>query len=196
VQLFRCGERVVIGVPESHLELLQQRSVEHTELDFDHSNTIRKWLTDIDTVERVVGPMFYGYTDRETFTPVESSARVLTAEDESDYDTFRSAIPDDEWEHGGLEFSTDETVGLFVDGILVSIAGYSIWDGLIAHISVVTHPEHRSEGYGRKVVSQVTEQALSEGLIPQYRTSDVWPWSVSLARGLGFERFATAYLGV
>lgn len=196
VQLFRRGERVVIGAPEPYVEQLQQRSGELATLDLDESNTVRKWLTDIDIVDRVIGPTFYGYTDRETFTPVESNARTLTVDDESAYDAFQAAIPDDEWEQGGTGFVAGETVGRFVDDRLVSLAGYEQWDGLIAHISVVTHPEYRGEGYGRAVVSQVTEQALSEGLTPQYRTSDAWPWSVSVARGLGFERFVTAYLGV
>jgi GNAT superfamily N-acetyltransferase len=195
VQLFRRGERVVIGAPESDIEQLRQRSAELETLDLD-SHTVLKWLTDIERVERVIGPTFYGYTDRETFSPVESNARTLTSEDESVYNAFQAAIPDDEWEQGGKGFVAGETVGRFVDDRLVSLAGYEQWDGLIAHISVVTHPEYRSGGHGRAVVSRVTEQALSAGLIPQYRTSDDWPWSVSVAQRLGFERFVTAYLGV
>ena len=60
----------------------------------------------------------------------------------------------------------------------------------------MTHPDHRSSGHGRAVVSLVTERALEVGLVPQYRTADTWPWSVALAEGLGYERFATSYRGV
>jgi hypothetical protein len=196
VQLFHAGDAVVIGAPHSYLELLQQRSVELGALDSNDSDTVQKWLTDLDLVERVIGPTFYGYTDREVFSPVESNTRILTREDKSAYDTFRAAIPDEEWKQGGTRFTPGETVGLFVDDILISTAGYAIWDDLIAHVSVITHLEYRNERHGHAVVSQATEQALSEGLIPQYRTSDAWPWSISLANGLGFERFVTAYLGV
>ena len=76
------------------------------------------------------------------------------------------------------------------------MAGYDIWDGLIAHVAVVTHPDHRSSGNGRAAASLLTDRALDAGLLPQYRTSDAWPWSVALAEGLGYERFATSYRGV
>ena len=60
----------------------------------------------------------------------------------------------------------------------------------------MTHPDHRSAGHGRAAVSLLTDRALDAGLLPQYRTADTWPWSVALAEGLGYERFATSYLGV
>lgn len=151
IQLFRRGEKVVIGAPELHVEQLQQRFDELATLELGNSDAIRKWLTDIDVVKRVIGPTFYGYTDRETFTPVESNARALTVDDESAYNAFQAAIPDDEWERGGTGFVAGETVGRFVDNKLVSLAGYERWDDLIAHVSVVTHPEYRDEGHGRAV---------------------------------------------
>lgn len=106
---------------------------------------------------------------------------------------FRRSIPG---EQGGMQFIPGKTVGLFVDEQLVAAAGFTVWNGLLAHLAVVTHPNYRSQGYGKTVVSRATEQAFADGLLPQYRTSDVWPWSVALAQSLGFHRFTTACFGI
>jgi GNAT superfamily N-acetyltransferase len=156
---------------------------------------VRDRLEAVVAPERVLGPAFYGYVDPTTFDPVDDEARVLETDDESAFETLRAAVPDEEWANGGPEFRPGETVGRFVDD-LVAVAGYDVWDGLIAHVAVVTHPDHRSSGNGRAAVSLLTDRALDAGLLPQYRTSDAWPWSVALAEGLGYERFATSYRGV
>lgn len=196
VQLFHTNKAVVVGAPRSLMDLCEQYSAALATIDTETCDDLREWVRDIETVDRVIGPVFYGYTDVETFDPINSEARILTRSDETAFGTFRKEIPDVEWEHGGPEFIPERTIGVFANGSLVAIAGYEIWDDLIAHIAVVTHPDHRNEGYGRKVVSRVTDQALIEGFVPQYRTLDAWASSVALARGLGFERFSTAYIGI
>lgn len=196
VQLFCRNDALVVGAPNALVESAKDQGEALETLDTDTVDEVHEWFTYFDGIEQVLGPTFYGYSDRETFSSIESDARVLTSADNTAYQTFRSSIPDEEWEHGGMQFTPDETVGLFVDGKLVAIAGYDVWDGLLAHLAVVTHPDHRNQGYGKAVVSRATEQALADGLLPQYRTSDAWPWSVTLAQNLGFHRFTTAYFGV
>jgi len=197
IQLFVPDDAVVVGAPDGLVESVQRRT--DALAGADDQDTLRSWLDGFDAVGTVLGPTFYGYTDRETFTGDEgraSRARILEAGDEAVFHRLREAVPDEEWDQGGTEFGPGETVGRFVDGELVAVAGFAVWDGLLAHLAVVTHPDHRGEGHGRTVVARATERALAEGLVPQYRTSDAWPWSVALAQNLGFERFATGYLGV
>lgn len=196
IQLFCHGDALVVGVPDALLDAAEDRSETIMSLDTESEDAVHGWLTRFDGIEQVFGPTFYGYADRETFTPVESDARVLTAADTAAYQAFRRSIPDTEWERGGTQFTPGETVGLFVDGGLVAVAGFDVWEGLLAHLAVVTRPNHRGNGYGQLVVSQATERAFADGFLPQYRTSDAWPWSVALAQNLGFHRFTTAYLGV
>jgi GNAT superfamily N-acetyltransferase len=194
VEIFERDDALAIGAPELFVELLRDRTDDFASINVTDSEAIREILTDLGTIEAVLGPAFYGYVDRETFTPIESSARTLTAADSSAYERFRAIVPDAEWEQGGSGFEPGETVGLFVGEDLVAVAAYDLWDDLLAHLAVVTHPEYRGEGYGRAVVSRATDRALAEGYLPQYRTLDAWPWSVALARELGFERFATSML--
>lgn len=193
VQLFRRGESLVVGAPESFVEPLRRRIGDRTGLDIANRRALEEWFSAFGDVT-VFGPAFYGYTDWNAFDPVASNARVLTVADEAAYERLRAAVPDREWEQGGVAFIPDRTVGRFAAGDLVAIADYDVRDGVLAHIAVVTWPNRRSEGHGRAVVSRVTERVLAEGLLPQYRTLDAWPWSVALAAGLGFERFATGSL--
>lgn len=194
VEIFECDDALAIGAPEPLVEPLCGRTADLASINVTDPEAVREPLVDLGAIEAVLGPAFYGYVDRETFTPIESSARTLTAADSSAYERFRAIVPDAEWEQGGLGFEPGETIGLFVGEDLVAVAAHEVWDGLLAHLAVVTHPEHRGEGYGRAVVSRATDRALTEGFLPQYRTLDVWPWSVALARELGFERFATSIL--
>ncbi|GAA0539110.1 GNAT family N-acetyltransferase [Halorubrum ejinorense] len=196
IQLFSHGDSQIVGVPGPLLDAAEDRSETEIPLDAEDEDAVHGWLTRFDGIEQAIGPTFYGYADRETFTPVESDARALTAADAAAYRSFQRSIPDNEWEQGGTQFTPGETVGLFVDEELVAVAGFDVWEGVLAHLAVVTRPDNRGHGYGRSVVSQATEKAFADGLLPQYQTSDAWPWSVALAQDLGFHRFATAYLGV
>jgi RimJ/RimL family protein N-acetyltransferase len=193
VQVFRCGESVVVGAPAEMVAVVRERA--GSLADAEREDDVAGWLEGFDPVEGVLGPTFYGYADRESFSPVESDARVLRADDEGAFESLRVAVPEQEWEHGGPAFTPGETVGVFEDGSLVAVSGFAVWDDLLAHLAVVAHPAHRGEGHGQAVVSRAAERAFTAGYVPQYRTADAWPWSVALAERLGFERFATAFLG-
>ena len=175
-------------------QLTIDKALEH--LDTSSRAEIVDWFDTFDTIETVLGPAFWGYTDQEAFTAIESDARLLNTADKPAYDAFRSRVADEDWDNGGPSFVPRETTGLFVEGELVAASGYEVWDELIAHIAVVTHPDYRGNSYGQAVVSRATETALTAGLLPQYRTLDAWPWSVALARKLRYTRFATGYFGV
>ncbi|MFD1646765.1 GNAT family N-acetyltransferase [Haloarchaeobius litoreus] len=197
VQVFVRDGTVAVGAPSAFVADCRARADALAAVAADDPAALERWVEErVAPVETVLGPAFYGYTDRERFEPVASAARVLTDDDEAAYDRFRAAVPADEWDAGGPAFEPGETVGIEADGRLVAAAGFKVWDEQIAHVGVVTHPDYRSRGFGRAVVSRATERALDAGLWPQYRTLDAWPWSVALAEGLGFERFATGLLVV
>ena len=61
---------------------------------------------------------------------------------------------------------------------------------MIAHIGVITHPAHRGHSYGRAVVTQITQHALAQQLVPQYRTLEANIASVAVGTAVGFERYA------
>jgi len=194
IQLFECAGALVVGAPEPLVSEMREAAAAAPTVE--DPRVVREWVEEFTPVAEVLGPTFYGYADRETVEPGDSEARVLRPPDEPAHDQFRAAITEAEWRQGAPGFDPGRTVGVFVGERLVATAGWEVWDGLLAHLGVVTHPEYRDRGYGRAVVSLATDRALAAGLLPQYRTLDAWSGSVRLAEGLGFERFATAVLVV
>lgn len=143
-------------------------------------------------VDKIIGPAFIGYADRRSFQPAkESAAELLRKEDGGQVAALRAACDPADWEHGGRELGENPAIGCFTRSELVALAGYEIWTGGIAHISIVTHPLYRRQGYGRAAVSRVTKIALDRGLVPQYRTLDGNAPSIKIASTLGFTRYAT-----
>lgn len=144
-------------------------------------------------IDRIIGPAFIGYTDRTIFRPVSvGGVRFLGGEDIEALKTLQAACSALEWEHGGSRLGEQPLVGAFDGGRLVAVAGYQIWDSGIAHISVIAHPQYRSYGYGKAVVSELTEEAINRGLVPQYRTLVANKSSMAVANRLGFARYATS----
>jgi len=143
-------------------------------------------------IELVVGPAFVGYTDALAFRPDSaSSTRILESQDVRAFADLRAACHALEWEHGGCQLGSQPVVGAYAGGRLVAVAGYELWGNAIAHIAVITHPQYRGQGYGKAVVSRLTAEVLRQGLVPQYQTLETNTASLAIARGLGFERYAT-----
>jgi GNAT superfamily N-acetyltransferase len=142
--------------------------------------------------EDVVGPAFIGYADATTFLgAAEADARLLDDTDGAVIAALRSSCSPIEWEHGGAS-PGEPAVGAFRDGELTALSSYSIWGDRIAHIGIVTHPQHRGQGCGRAAVSAMTRIVLERGLVAQYRTLVANAPSMAIARRLGFERYAVS----
>jgi GNAT superfamily N-acetyltransferase len=137
--------------------------------------------------ERVIGPAFLGYAAKVT-APAHA-IRELGPVDAAAVQSLEQACPPEEWEHGGSA-GAQPASGIFADDRLAACASYEGWGGLIAHISVVTHPAYRNRGYGRSTVAHVARRALAAGLLPQYRTLETNGPSLRIARSLGFQSFA------
>ena len=138
----------------------------------------------------VIGPAYIGYA--EVAGSVTHPVRSLTGRDVSAAGALRAACPESEWEHGGSVVGEHPSSGVFVGSELVTLAGYEVWGGSIAHISVVTHPAFRGRGFGRSTVAHLAHVALVAGLVPQYRTLETNRASIRIAESLGFTHYATS----
>ena len=139
-------------------------------------------------VEKVIGPAEVWYADASTFRPSfgESPARLLGPDDAEAVEALRRACEPLEWEHGGSHPGPHPAAGGFVDGHLVALAGYQLWNRRLAHLSIVTHPAHRGRGHGAAAVSALVPEAMARGLVPQYRALRENAASLAIARRLGF----------
>ena len=141
---------------------------------------------------RVIGPAFIGYA--ETLPPDSgSTARELREEDSAAVAGLQVACDPQQWDHGGSDPAEVPCSGVFTaEGELAALAGYEIWSGTIAHISIITHPDHRGHGHGREAVAHLARRALSAGLLPQYRTLEANAASMRISAALGFQHYATS----
>jgi hypothetical protein len=147
------------------------------------------------SAESIVGPAYVGYLYDPKFLPYESvPARLLTYEDQGALQRLRARCPVIEWQHSGIELDRSPIFGCFAEGEIVSAASFDIWGGEIAHMGVISDPSYRGRGAGKAVVSAASAGAISEGLIPQYRTLKSNAPSLGIAQALGFVEYATTLL--
>jgi GNAT superfamily N-acetyltransferase len=140
---------------------------------------------------RLIGPALLKYVDRSTFVAASVvDARELTLEDESALLDMQAACPADELEPKDFAFDAGPMFGAFAaDGRLASVSNIRNWSDRIAHISVLTRPSFRGQGFGPRAVSVAASRAFDLGLLPQYRVLSNNKASRRVARKLGFRSY-------
>jgi GNAT superfamily N-acetyltransferase len=190
IYCFLHNQSVIIAISMDHIDVFREQAANWTQADILDEQRLRSLIGVF--FGRIIGPAFIGYTDRATFHPATGKAvRFLESNDSAALEALRAACSALEWEHGGSKLEGAPVAGAFADGQLVAVAGYKSWGSLIAHLSVIAHPLYRGQGYGRAVVSELTEDILKQALIPQYQTLHSNLSSMAIGRALGFERYAT-----
>lgn len=186
---FRRGVATLVSVPPDELDHWQARLAPIDADDLLDTAAMVRAL-DVDPTQ-VIGPAVLAYADAATLRPLPTAGkRLLTALDAEAHAALAAACPSTEWTHGGSEFALLPLAGRFVRGELVALAGYEPWDAQIAHLTVVTHPAHRGQGYGSEAVSLLAETVIARGMIAQYRTLRTNTPSLRLGQSLGFTPFA------
>lgn len=151
-------------------------------------------LTDLNQMRSVLPafgftrPLSLSYLDAEDFHPAHGGVPIeeLPAT-HNGVKTLLSGVTSTDLTLSGMH-QLDSTV--FVtreDDTVTAAAGYSVWPLGVAHLLVLTSPDHRRRGLGRAVASAATEQALSTGLSPQWRAQP--EASRRIAASLGFRQY-------
>lgn len=65
-------------------------------------------------------------------------------------------------------------------------AGYDLWEGILAHMAVLTPPDERGRGYAQRITAVAVEEAMAAGLVPQWRARSDNTASQRTARRAGF----------
>ena len=182
--LFR-GKSAIVSIPPDCAEPL--RALLSSIPNGCSPDTFASALRSVSTA--ILGPAFLGYA--ETVSPETHPTRALILDDTAALDFMERSCGPIDWEHGGSRIQ-DSCSAVFVGSQIAALAGYQVWGGTIAHISIVTHPEFRGRGFGRSAVAHVARRAITAGLVPQYRTLDSNRPSLRIADALGFVRYATS----
>ncbi|MGJ9404652.1 GNAT family N-acetyltransferase [Arthrobacter sp. KK5.5] len=65
-------------------------------------------------------------------------------------------------------------------------AGYDVWEGLIADVTAITAPSLRRHGLGSYISAVAADEALTQGLVPQWRAGLSHRAAHQTANSLGF----------
>ena len=95
-----------------------------------------------------------------------------------------AAAPEDLDESGIAHIESAAFVSRADDGNIVSACGYRRWPNGVAHISALTHPDHRGRGHGFRAASAAVAAAIAEELLPQWRARPIESRRLALALGL------------
>jgi RimJ/RimL family protein N-acetyltransferase len=190
IWILAVGPYPLVSMPISVPRSLHDRATSWSRLTLEDPALLALALAPV-SVSEVIGPAFIGYaTTSPRDARTAANVRQLHEGDAAAVSALRARCTDEEWEHGGSEFSKVPTFGAFApEGELASLAGYERWDDKIAHISIVTATHCRHRGLATAAVAMAADHALTAGLLPQYRTLKSNHPSIRVAEKLGFVEY-------
>ncbi len=81
--------------------------------------------------------------------------------------------------------------GLFEKSHMMAYASHRYWDDIIADIGVLVHPDYRSKGLGKAVVSIICEWCIQNDVVPMYRVFNNNTHSLRIPASMGFKERVT-----
>ena len=138
---------------------------------------------------RLVSAATLAFTDMYIKDPALESAVVT--DDPVAVDRLEKVCPPDDVAEVGLGDLAAKFVLLGEEDEVVSAAGYQPWQGILAHFGVLTALDHRGRGNARVVSAIALNDALDEGMIPQWRARADNDRARRVADALGFVEAGT-----
>lgn len=127
----------------------------------------------------------------ESFPAVgDFTARRLYPETDNRYllDLYEACTEEDLDEAAIYVDEPDPVIfGIFDEGRLVAYASHRYWDNVIADIGVLIHPDYRSRGLGKAVISELCAWCIQNDVVPMYRAFSYHNHSRRIAQALGFK---------
>jgi hypothetical protein len=164
VGVLRIDETVTVAVPDAGL-VEQARTVFAGLPTVDATNP-DVVLSHLPGVRAVLGPATLYYADGAVVPP---SIRTVVAS-LADLDDLMGSVSAADLDESGLcEVTSPLFVGTDEHGAPTAACGYQRWPESLAHLCVLTHREHRRQGWGRAVAAAAIAHAIGDGLLPQWR---------------------------
>ncbi|MEU4092634.1 GNAT family N-acetyltransferase [Streptomyces sp. NPDC026673] len=136
-------------------------------------------------VARVLGPAALSYLTPDAFRsapPGASAVRRLPRLD-PELRGLEEAAGEESSAEAALGDITSPAFVVRAGGGVVAAAGYQVWPGGVAHISVLTDPAWRGRGLARVTASATVAHACAAGLLPQWRARPLPSRRVAAALG-------------
>ncbi|MGM0928613.1 MAG: GNAT family N-acetyltransferase [Actinomycetota bacterium] len=130
-----------------------------------------------------LGKAVLSYADDLPVVQPEREVTVSTAG--SDVARLEGMCPPDDIHDVALA-GMDKSFVLLDGSTPMAGAGYKEWQQILANVGVLTAPGYRRRGAGALIAAIAGHEALSSGLIPQWRSYESNEASRALAASLGF----------
>jgi RimJ/RimL family protein N-acetyltransferase len=200
--IFVHGDSCLISVPSGLVDVVRDR-VADVDVDVDVKvkvkvspeaifapKTIQKLFSGR-IIERMIGPSYQGYTERNHFRPVVcEKVRRMSNQDRSAIDRLVQACDPTDWEVSGIVLENEPLFGYVRDGEVIALAGIIPWAPDAADPGLITHPAFRGQGYGKAVASAAMAHILDQGNVVLYQTLVDNRPSVRIAQSLGCQQYA------
>jgi GNAT superfamily N-acetyltransferase len=132
---------------------------------------------------RPVGSAVLSYAEPGSLPAVSGGARRAT---DAEVAALFAACTPAERDESGLAEMPVRYVSTSPTGAPAAVAGYETWEGTVAQVGVLAHPDERGRGRARVAAAAAAESALRAGLVPQWRSALENAASAGLGRRLGF----------
>jgi GNAT superfamily N-acetyltransferase len=135
-------------------------------------------------VAELLGPATLAYCDEPSFRPTAPDGVAELPVNHADVAALLAAVSPEDAGECGLADITSPAFVLRDRADVVAAAGYQLWPGETAHVSVLTRPDRRGRGLARVVAGAAVSDALRSGRLAQWRARP--EASRRVARALGF----------
>jgi RimJ/RimL family protein N-acetyltransferase len=138
--------------------------------------------------KEVLGPAVLLYLEPDEFTPADASEVDWVMSPDTDVMELEALSGAEDAGEAGVSMCRSPIfITRSTDGHVTAAAGYTPWLDRVAHVSVLTRPDHRGRGLGQKVASTAVQHAIANGFIAQWRARITNTPSIGIASALGFE---------
>ncbi len=136
---------------------------------------------------RVLGPASLAYADAGSVVAHHTAAVPIDPGDKR-LAPFAATMSAEEWYECGLGGNLAGCFAVTISDALVAVAGYEMWDEALAQICVASSVSARRQGHAKAAAYAAANDAISAGLVGQWRSAAANPASAALGQALGFVR--------
>ncbi len=184
--VYRCtiGDVQIAGIPKRFAQALA-----HTATDgLGDFEALSAWLASpLHLEERDF--TYYATTPLVNDFAV-SNTRALSAADSALMDDLKSACTEAELEASLVGIDDVMVFGYLHEGQLVGASSMLDWGNGIFDIGILTHPAYRGKQIGAALVTALSNAAIEQGHVVQYRVTEQNIGSLRIAEKCGFRRFS------
>ncbi|NRB51916.1 MAG: GNAT family N-acetyltransferase [Saprospiraceae bacterium] len=192
--LYRRDNNIILSVPKEEVFSLQKLVDKHPPTNKTlFSSTYIEYLFG-SRVSKLIGPAFQGYYQANLGKSASIPDPVLRLDLEQHHETIETLSQSGDpigWDHSGVFKKDSILYGYQYQGKLCALANYRMVADHIGFIGVYTHPEFRGRGFGRATVEAALVDLSRQGKTALYQTLHTNVASISIARRLGIQEFAS-----